>query len=361
MFKKSISILLVVMMVIGLMAGCAQKPASNEENSKEAKSNETASNETAAKNEEPEKQEQIVMKVGHSQPTTTPRHKSLLEFEKMVEERSDGRIQVEIYPSGQLGNEPEMIEAVKMGSIQGVRAGRFDDVATELLVYTMPFLFDDVESFQKVTRGEIGKKIAKAAEKNDIVILATGDAGGFRNITNNVRPIKSPEDLKGLKIRAPGVESIIKTMEALGANPVSVPYVETYMALKTGVADGEENPFVNIESMKFDEVQKYLTVINYQVHPDPFYVSKTWFDSLSKEDQDLITKAAEDMMAISDKMMIEGNKEAFDKIKGNLEVTELTPEQIEEFRKLTKPVYDYFIKEKKYFTQELIDEIKAVK
>ena len=138
-------------------------------------------------------------------------------------------------------------------------------------------------------------------------------------------------------------------MEALGANPVSVPYVETYMALKTGVADGQENPFVNIESMKFDEVQKYITIVNYQVHPDPFYVSKPWFDTLAEEDKELLTKAAEDMMAISDKMMIDGNKEAFDKIKENLEVTELTEEEIAEFRKLVKPVYDYFINEKKYF------------
>lgn len=347
MLKKSISILLAVIMIMGLMVGCSQKPASSEAPSSDAKAD--------------EKQKPIVMKVGHSQPTTTPRHKSFLEFEKIVEERSNGRIQVEIYPSGQLGNEPEMIEAVKMGSIQGVRAGRFDDVATELLVYTMPFLFDNVESFQKAARGDIGQKISKAAEKNNIVILATGDAGGFRNITNNVKPIKSPEDLKGLKIRTPGVESIIKTMEALGANPVSVPYVETYMALKTGVADGQENPFVNIESMKFNEVQKYLTVINYQVHPDPFYVSKSWFDTLSKEDQELLTKAAEDMMVISDKMMIEGNKEAFEKIKDSLEVTELTPEEVDEFRKLAKPVYDYFINEKKYFSQDLIDEIKAIK
>ena len=165
MFKKSISILIVVVMIIGLVAGCAPKPASNEEAPSEQSTNEQASNEQDSNKDASKEEKQIVMKVGHSQPTTTPRHKSLLEFEKMVEERSAGRIQVEIYPSGQLGNEPEMIEAVKMGSIQGVRAGRFDDVATELLVYTMPFLFDDVESFQKVARGEIGKKNRKGCRK----------------------------------------------------------------------------------------------------------------------------------------------------------------------------------------------------
>ncbi|TCO74546.1 TRAP transporter substrate-binding protein [Marinisporobacter balticus] len=343
MSKKILSLLLAVLLISGIFAGCASKEEIPE-----------TANETTEKSAQP-----IVMKVGHTHSAGTPRYQSFEKFKEMVEERSNGAIKVEIYPSGQLGNEQEMIEQAKLGTIQGVRAGRFDDVATELLVYTMPFLFDDVESFQKVTRGEIGKKIAKAAEKNNIIILSTGDAGGFRNITNNVRPIKSPEDLKGLKIRTPGVESIIKTMETFGANPVSIPYVETYMSLKTGVADGQENPCVNIESMKFDEVQKYMSVIEYQVHPDPFYVNLEWFNSLSKENQDLVQKAAEDMTSISDEMTTKANVEALEKIKANLEVNVLTDEEKEKFKELAKPVYDYFVNEKGYFTQELIDEIKA--
>jgi len=124
----------------------------------------------------------------------------------------------------------------------------------------------------------VGERIAQTAEANGLKILATGDGGGLRNITNNVRPITSPDDLKGLKMRTPPITSIIKIMEALGANPVSIPYAETYMALKTGVADGQENPFINIATMKFHEVQKYMTVVNYQFHPETFPVSLTWFN-----------------------------------------------------------------------------------
>ena len=191
----------------------------------------------------------IVMKIGHSQPTEHLRHKSLLKFKEMLETNTKGAIKVEIYHSSQLGSEAEQLEAVKMGIIQATRGGAFEAVSEKFVLYTMPFLFKDIKSVRKVTRGPIGANIAKSSEKNGIYVPATGDAGGLRNITNNTRPIKKPEDMKGLKLRTPPIESIIKTMEALGASPVSIPYGEVYMALKTGVADGQENPYVNITAM----------------------------------------------------------------------------------------------------------------
>ena len=110
-------------------------------------------------------------------------------------------------------------------------------------------------------------------------MLAVGD-GGSRQITNNIRPVRTPADMKGLKIRTPPLESIIKAMEALGASAVSIPYGDTYMALKTNVADGQENPLANIGDMKFQEVQKYMTMIDYQFHPEPFDVNLDFFNSL---------------------------------------------------------------------------------
>ena len=167
----------------------------------------------------------IVMKVAHAQPEHTPRHKSYLLFKEQVEEKSGGAIVVEIYPHGQLGVEHDVTEQVKMGSIQSTRSGSFEMITPKLLIYTMPFLFETIDGLHKITRGPIGEKIAKDAEKNGFKLLATGDAGYFRHITNNVRPIRSPADMKGLKLRTPPIESIIKTMEALGANPVSIPYL----------------------------------------------------------------------------------------------------------------------------------------
>jgi C4-dicarboxylate-binding protein DctP len=300
----------------------------------------------------------ITMKIGHAQPVTTPRHLSYLAFKDMVEKKSNGAIKVDIFPAAQLGDEASMVDAVKLGTLQGTRGGAFERVAPELLIYTMPFLFGTDAAIQKVTNGTIGERIAKNAEKNGIIVLATGNAGGFRQITNNKRPIASPDDMKGLKIRAPGIESIIKSLEAFGASAVSIPYGDTYMALKTGVADGQENPFINIESMKFHEVQKYLTVIDYQFHPDPFCVSLKWFKALSPENQKIVRDAAIESMKLNDSLMADANKKAFETIKKSLQVNTLTPEQRKAFQEKAKAVDAYYIK-KGLFTQKDMDELRA--
>jgi len=289
-----------------------------------------------AANKEPD--EVIIMKIGHSQSTASPRHISLLMFERMVEEMTDGGVDVQIYPSAQLGNEQEMIESVKLGVLQGARAGMFDLVTNQLSIYMMPFLFDDVETFQQITRGPIGEKIAATANEVGIEIIATGDAGGFRQWTNNLRPIKTPEDMDGLKMRAPGVQTIIDSMTAFGANVVSIPYVEVYQALKTGVADGEENPFVNIEDMKFYEVQKYLT-------------NKEWLESLPKEYEEAIREAAKEMVIFSDQLYTDKADSALATIEAaGVEIYTLTPEEKQVFIERAQSVYD------KYISEGIIDE-----
>jgi tripartite ATP-independent transporter DctP family solute receptor len=300
---------------------------------------------------------QIVMKIGHAHPINTPRHQAFLKFKELVEKKSKNTVKVEIYPAGQIGSEPEMIEAIKMGTLEGGKAGCYDLVSKKLLIYTMPFLFNKIEDVYKVTKGSFADKIAKDAEKNGVVIITNGDGGGFRNISNNKRPVVKPEDMKGLKMRTPPIESIIKIMETLGANPVSIPYGDTYMALKTGVADGQENPFVNMAAMKFYEVQKYLTVCQYQFHPDPFYVSKKWWDTLDKKTQKLITTCAWQSQDLSNKLMRKADEDSYNLIKKSMEVTVLSKAQKAAFVKKTKAVDDYFVK-KGYFTQQEITELR---
>ncbi len=303
--------------------------------------------------------EPVKMKIGHSFTENTSRHQSLLKFKEMVEERTDGAIIVEVYPSSQLGTEMEMLEAVKMGSIEGLRCGPFEDAAPELLIYTMPFLFSDMDAVHRVTRGAITREIIKSTEKNGIKVLAVGDSGEFRHFTNNVRPITKPEDIKGLKMRTPPMESIVKIMEALGGNPVSIPFSETYMALKTGVADGEENPFTNIDKMKFYEVQKYLSVVNYQYHAEMLYVPLAWFNSLDKGIQDILLKCAQEHMKINDDLLKEESKLSEEVCRANMEVNELTPAQRQVFIDKVQPVYQYYI-EKGVFSQADIDEIRRI-
>jgi len=301
----------------------------------------------------------IVMKIGHAQPVTHPRHESLLKFKELVEQRTNGGITVEIYPAAQLGDEASMLDATKLGTLQATRGGLFERVSPKMLIYTMPFLFDNLDSIEKVTMGPIGDKIAATAEANGLLVLTTGDAGGFRQITNNVRPIVKPEDLKGLKIRAPGVKTIVKTLEAFGANVVTIPYGETYMALKSGVADGQENPFVNIEAMKFYEVQKYLTIVDYQFHPDPFNVNPAWYRSLSAEHQKTLKDCAIESMKYNNQLNKLAGVKAFETMKNALQVTELTSAQRQAFKDKALTVYAAFIAEG-VMTQAELDEIKAV-
>ena len=301
----------------------------------------------------------IVMKIGHAQPVTHPRHDSLLKFKELVERRTGGQIVVDIYPAGQLGDEESMLDATKLGPLQGTRCGLFERVSPRLLVYTMPFLFDSLDGIEKVTMGPIGDRIAASAEAGGLLILTTGDAGGFRQFTNDVRPIVRPSDFTGLRMRTPGVKTIGKTLEAFGALPVVVSYGDTYAALKSGAADGEENPFINIRAMRFHEVQKYLTVMNYQFHPDPFVVNPAWFRALSAEHQRVLKECAVESMRYNNRLVKIQNAEAYAALKNAMQIIELTPLQREAFIERVYPVYDAMIAEG-ITTQAELDEIRAL-
>jgi tripartite ATP-independent transporter DctP family solute receptor len=341
------------------LAGCEKAAAEVEEAVEEAVEEVVEEVEEAVEEEEEEKVPAgtYTMSIGHSHSTTAPRHMSLLVFEQLVEKNSEGAIDVEIFPAGQLGTEAEMTESVKIGALTATRGGSFDIVATELSVYMMPFLFKDPADFVAIARGAIGDEIAANGLEEGVAILATGDAGGLRQWTNNVNPIETPDDIAGLKMRTPPIESIIKIMEAIGANPVSIPYAELYMALKTGLADGQENPLVNIGDKKFYEVQEYITMANYQIHPDPFFVNADWYDALEPYLQDVVVDAAEEMMKYSDQLMINAGDAYLPTIEENMEITYLDDTNRQAFIDMCQPVYDYFVDEG-WFTAELLQKIQ---
>jgi len=297
----------------------------------------------------------------HSQPEDSVRHKSMLMFEEALEAASGGRIAVDVFGGSQLGSEPEVMDMVKLGSVQGTRGGAFTKANEKFLIWTLPFLYDDTGAVLKAMRSDFGADIAKAAEANGYYIPATGVAGGFRQITNNARPINAPEDLAGLKIRAPGIETIIKTMQALGANPVSIPYGEVYMALKTGVADGQENPPSNISVMKFYEAQKYLSLVNYQIHPDPFVVNLGWYQSLPDDLKAVFDTTARDAMAWSDETWLASEADYLAFLSDKLEVNEISAENRARFIEAVRPVWDEYITAGTFTAEEVDAAIAAGK
>jgi len=300
-------------------------------------------------------------KFAHSQPATSVRHKSMEFFKDKLEKASNGRIKVELFSGSTLGNEGEVMDMVKMGTVQGTRGGAFAKANKKFLIYTLPFLFENTDSVLKAMRSGIGAEIAKGSEAAGYYIPATGVAGGFRQFTNSKRPINTPDDAAGLKMRTPPIETIVKTMQALGASPQSMPYGETYMGLKMGVVDGQENPPSNIVEMKFYETQKYLSIVNYQIHPDAFFVNLKWYQALPSDLKAAFDKAAKEAMEWSDTNWLASESGYLDTLKKNMTVNTITPENRAKFVAKVKPVWDFYVKDGTFTDAEIQAVIKAGK
>jgi len=303
--------------------------------------------------------EDFVFKYSNSQSDTHPRSKSMMLFKENLEEATNGRIKVELYTSGVLGKEAEVLDMVKLGTVQGCRGGLFERANKKYLLYTLPFMFENTDQVLKLMRGAFGQQINQDALANGFYIPACGVAGGFRNITNKLRPIQTVADLKGMKMRTPPIDMTIKTFEALGANPQMVAYTETYMALKQGVVDGQENPFSNTVDMKFYEVQKYLSLVNWQIHPDPFYVNPAWYDSLPEDLKAAFDAAAVEALEYSDTIWLASENDYFKTLEENLDVNALTPEGRAGFVEAVKPVWQSYVDDGS-FTWEDINEALAI-
>ena len=299
--------------------------------------------------------ETYLFKYANTQSENHPRSQSMVFFKDTLEKASQGRIKVDLYFSGTLGKEAEVLDMVKMGSVQGCRGGLFERANKKYLLYTLPFLFGNAEKVVAVMRSDFGKSINKGAMANGFYIPATGVAGGMRNITCSKRPVKTVADLKGLKMRTPPIDVTIRTFKALGANPQQVAYTETYMALKTGVVDGQENPFSNAVDMKFYEAQKYLSVVNWQVHPDPFYVNPAWYNGLPNDMKAIFDAVSEAAMIYSDTIWLNSEQSYYNILSQKLEVNDIAPGDRQGFVDGVKGVWQYYV-DKGYFSMDEIEQ-----
>jgi tripartite ATP-independent transporter DctP family solute receptor len=286
---------------------------------------------------------EYVFKYANAQTREHPRSKSMLFFKEKLEQATQGRIKVELYFSGILGKESEVLTMVHQGIIQGCRGGLFCRANKKYYLLILPFLFANIKQFIRLMESEFGKQINKRSLQNGYYIPACGIAGGFRNITNNQKPIQSPDDLKGLRIRTPPLDITRETFAVLGAIPEEIPYTETYLALAQGIVDAQENPYSNIVDMKFYEVQTYLSVLNWQLHPDPFYVNPDWYNSLPPDLKMAFDSVAEETMSYSNEIWLKSEEEYFSFLKRNLTVNFLTQGVIEKFKKAVKPVWQYYV------------------
>jgi C4-dicarboxylate-binding protein DctP len=302
----------------------------------------------------------FIMKFGISQPKGSDRATSMEYFEKELDKRSNGRIDVQNYFGAVLGNEREMMDMVATGALQGTRGGMFTDANPKFVIFMMPFLVNGWEQATRLVQSDWAMEIAKGARKNGYHIPAIGVSNGFRAWSNNIRPIKSSADFKGLRIRVPQQEVYQLSMKSFGANPIAMAYSEVYQSLQMNVIDGQDNAPSNIWDYKIFEQQKFVTISNYATGPDPFMVNLAWFEKLPPDLQALHDEVAREAMQLLDKLQKQHEAEFILKLAQKVDsLNYVKPKALADFRKRAVPVYAHFIK-KGDFTQADLDAAMAV-
>ncbi|MDP3177946.1 MAG: TRAP transporter substrate-binding protein, partial [Spirochaetaceae bacterium] len=259
------------------------------------------------------------------------------------------------FPAEILGSEMKMTKDVAEGALDMVITPTQQEYEPKLGLFELPFLFS---SFQKVgafLEGTIVEELAKSLPEKGLRLLALWESG-FVQITNNARPIRSPQDISGLRIRAGENEMTIRTLKALGAIPVPLPFTKVYDALASGEIDGQENPVINIEGARLYEVQKYLSVLNYKNAFAAFMISERVWKTLSTEHQAILKEGARNLAKDHLKMIEDSEAAALARLQNN--GMEVTRPSLEPFRAAARAVYEQSAAQ---FGKEWVDRIvKAV-
>ena len=275
--------------------------------------------------------------------------------EELAKKFSD-RVAFQLYPASQLGNEREILEGLRIGTIEMTTSGVAGIADPLFNIFDLPFLFRDRNHVYSVLDGAIGKEILEKNKDPQLVALGYFE-NGWRHITNNKRAINSPADLRGLKQRVVEHKVYLATMKALGANAIPIPYGELYTSLKTGVVDGQDNPLVNIYTAKFFEVQKYLTLSGHVYSNNVVFASRKWWDKLPADIQAGIREAVAEAAVLVRKESIKADRELVAKLQaGGMVVNEIKNK--EPFVEATKSVYEQFAD---VFPPEMVKRIREAK
>lgn len=287
----------------------------------------------------------MVVKYGHVGPPVHPQHLGALAFAKYVNEKSNGQIEVQVFPLGQLGGERSMTEQVQAGTLNmtAVTAGVLANFVPEMGIIEMPFIYPNRDvAYRTLDDKEVKERFAKYCDGKGFVFIGYTE-NEFRDMTNSKRPIKRPEDLKGLKIRVVESPVFIDTFKALGANPTPLPFPEIYNALQQKVIDGQDNPLFTSILMKFTEVNKFATVTNHILTECPVVVNKKFWNSLTAEQQKIFRDAADVQIKVNREQNAKGRVDAMEKAKAQkVDVYVLTAADREAFKKAVAPVLEKY-------------------
>jgi len=275
-------------------------------------------------------QQPIVVKFSHVVAVNTPKGKGAERFKQLAEERTQGRVKVEVYPNSTLFKDGEEMEALQLGSVQMLAPSlaKFGPLGVrDYEVFDLPYVFDGYADVHKVTDGPIGKALFRKLESKGIVGLAYWD-NGLREMTAN-KPLRTPADFRGLKMRIQSSKVLDAQFRALGALPQVMAFSEVYQAMQTGVIDGGENTSSNIYTQKMHEVQKYMTVSDHGYIGYAVIVNKKFWDALPADVRTALEGAMKDATKFANDIAKKENEDALAAVKasGKTEIITLTPDQ----------------------------------
>ena len=302
----------------------------------------------------------VVLRFGSGQPLGHANIRAMELFRDELGKLSGGQFKVEVYPAGQLGGITEGMEATKVGT-QQMQVGTPATVAPivrELDVMSLLFVASSEEKLFAAVDGEFGQYIGAAAERAGLKPLAWW-AAGSRNFLNNKRPINTPDDGKGLKIRVIGSPVWIKSMTALGANPVTMDYSEIYSALQSNVVDGYENLFTDVDKSGMYNVVKYLSLSSHLFDIFTVYINKKLFDGFSEDQKKIVMQAMNTATVFQRKAQAADSQQSLQKLRGLMQVNEVSSANRRLFAEKVQPVYAEM---EKSLGKDLIDRaLKAMR
>jgi len=270
----------------------------------------------------------IVIKFSHVVAVNTPKGQAADYFKKITEERTKGRVKVEVYPNSQLYKDKEEMEALQMGSVQMLAPSlaKFAPLGLkEFELFDLPFIFDDYKELHAVTQGPVGEKLLKKLETKGLIGLAYWD-NGFKVMSAN-KPLKAVADMKGQKMRIQSSKVLDSQMRSVGAIPQVMAFSEVYQALQTGVVDGTENPPSNLYTQKMHEVQKYVTLSNHGYLGYAVLVNKKFWMGLPADIRTILEGAMKDATVFANSVAKKDNDDAMAAVKksGKSQIITLTP------------------------------------
>ncbi|PKF81569.1 C4-dicarboxylate ABC transporter substrate-binding protein [Vibrio sp. vnigr-6D03] len=266
-------------------------------------------------------------------------------FSELMEKKTNGSVKLDLFPNGQLGNEQDTVNNAAIGLLDFsvLAINNVTPFSPSVGLLTMPYLIQSAEEAKKLTQGAVGDELVKNTIRDANVRIVGWAYSGFRVLTNSKRPVKTLADLKGLVIRVPKNDIMISAYQAWGINPTPMAWSETFTGLQQGVVDGQDNPYITVHAMKFNEVQKYVTNIRYIFSIEPLIVSESIFQEQSKDIQEAILAAGKEATEHSYQFLLESeDRIRKDLVAKGMVITEPADGEKEWMNKVTEKVWPKF-------------------